>query len=144
MTLLAGLQPSVVALQECKHWDRENFRAFLLAERLLGLHGYLGRFLCTIDKRFHRLIDYARRDQVLGWSWFSLDGGGIAVLVPCSEVEGCDDLVRRGGELRTMVEQCLPRGGELEYVDDPVHLRCDFQSFMASVLGSYLAPTGCR
>jgi endonuclease/exonuclease/phosphatase family metal-dependent hydrolase len=43
MALLAGLQPSVVALQECKHWDRENFRSFHLAERLLGLHGYLGR-----------------------------------------------------------------------------------------------------
>ena len=43
MKLLAGLGPSVVALQECKDWDLGNFRTFHLAERLLGLHGYLGR-----------------------------------------------------------------------------------------------------
>lgn len=43
MELLAGLGPSVVALQECKNWDLPNFRAFHLAERLLGLRGYLGR-----------------------------------------------------------------------------------------------------
>jgi endonuclease/exonuclease/phosphatase family metal-dependent hydrolase len=43
MELLAGLGPSVVALQECKDWDLGNFRTFHLAERLLGGHGYLGR-----------------------------------------------------------------------------------------------------
>jgi endonuclease/exonuclease/phosphatase family metal-dependent hydrolase len=43
MELLAGLDPSVVALQECKNWDLPDFRAFHLAERLLGLRGYLCR-----------------------------------------------------------------------------------------------------
>lgn len=43
MAVLADRDPSVVALQECKDWDLGNFRAFHLAERLLGLHGYLGR-----------------------------------------------------------------------------------------------------
>ena len=43
MTALAELELSVIALQECKDWERDNFRTFHLAERLLGLRGYLGR-----------------------------------------------------------------------------------------------------
>jgi endonuclease/exonuclease/phosphatase family metal-dependent hydrolase len=43
MELLAGLAPSVVVLQECKNWGRENLRTFDLAERLPGLRGFLGR-----------------------------------------------------------------------------------------------------
>lgn len=41
MALLAGLGPSGVAIQECKYWERENFRTFHLAERLLGMRGFL-------------------------------------------------------------------------------------------------------
>jgi len=41
MALLAGLVPSVAAIQESKDWDRGNFRTFHLAERLLGMRGFL-------------------------------------------------------------------------------------------------------
>lgn len=41
MALLAGLVPSVAAIQECKDWDLGNFRTFHLAERLLGMRGFL-------------------------------------------------------------------------------------------------------
>lgn len=41
MALLAGLDPSVVALQECKDWDSGNFRALHVAEHLLGMRGFL-------------------------------------------------------------------------------------------------------
>ena len=41
MAVLAALAPSVVALQECTHWDRDHYRAFHLAEHLLGMRGYL-------------------------------------------------------------------------------------------------------
>lgn len=43
MELLARLGPSAVALQECTYWDRENFRTFHLAERLLDMRGFLSR-----------------------------------------------------------------------------------------------------
>jgi endonuclease/exonuclease/phosphatase family metal-dependent hydrolase len=39
MALLASLSPAAVALQECKHWDQ----ALHLAERLLGMRGFLAR-----------------------------------------------------------------------------------------------------
>jgi endonuclease/exonuclease/phosphatase family metal-dependent hydrolase len=41
LAVLAALQPTVVALQECKYWDRNYFRIFHRAEQLLGLRGYL-------------------------------------------------------------------------------------------------------
>jgi endonuclease/exonuclease/phosphatase family metal-dependent hydrolase len=41
MALLASLSPTAVGLQECKDWDQENFRTFHLAERLLGMRGFL-------------------------------------------------------------------------------------------------------
>ena len=43
MALLAGLGLSGAAIQECKDWERENFRTFHLAERLLGMRGFLSR-----------------------------------------------------------------------------------------------------
>lgn len=43
MALLAGLSLSGVAIQECKYWDHGNFRTFHLAERLLGMRGFLSR-----------------------------------------------------------------------------------------------------
>jgi hypothetical protein len=47
MALLAALRPSAAAIQECKYWDGGNFRALYLAERLLGMRGFLAPFLCT-------------------------------------------------------------------------------------------------
>jgi endonuclease/exonuclease/phosphatase family metal-dependent hydrolase len=41
MTLLASYSPSVVALQECKYWDRDYLRTFHLVEQLLGMRGFL-------------------------------------------------------------------------------------------------------
>jgi endonuclease/exonuclease/phosphatase family metal-dependent hydrolase len=41
MALVAALRPSAAAIQECKYWDRGNFRALHLAERLLGMRGFL-------------------------------------------------------------------------------------------------------
>ncbi|TDC75529.1 endonuclease/exonuclease/phosphatase family protein [Actinomadura sp. 7K507] len=41
MALLATFAPTVVGLQECKHWDRDYFRTFHLAEQLLGMRGFL-------------------------------------------------------------------------------------------------------
>jgi len=41
MALLASLSPTAVGLQECKHWDQENYRALHLAEHLLGMRGFL-------------------------------------------------------------------------------------------------------
>jgi len=43
LPVLAGLGPGVVALQECKYWDRDYFRTFHVAEQLLGMRGYLSR-----------------------------------------------------------------------------------------------------
>jgi endonuclease/exonuclease/phosphatase family metal-dependent hydrolase len=43
MALLAGLGLSAAALQECKCWNKENYRTFHLAERLLGMRGFLSR-----------------------------------------------------------------------------------------------------
>jgi endonuclease/exonuclease/phosphatase family metal-dependent hydrolase len=41
MTLLAARGLSAVAVQECKDWEKGNFRTFHLAERLLGMRGFL-------------------------------------------------------------------------------------------------------
>jgi endonuclease/exonuclease/phosphatase family metal-dependent hydrolase len=41
MALLAAIRPSAVAIQECKHWDRDNYRTLHLAEHLLGMRGFL-------------------------------------------------------------------------------------------------------
>ena len=41
MALLAGLGLSAAAIQECKDWDLGNFRTLHLAERLLGMRGFL-------------------------------------------------------------------------------------------------------
>lgn len=41
LELLSDLSPSVVALQECKDWDLGNFRTLYLAERLIGMRGFL-------------------------------------------------------------------------------------------------------
>jgi endonuclease/exonuclease/phosphatase family metal-dependent hydrolase len=41
MALLVELQPSVIAIQECKHWDQGDFRALRLAERMLAMRGFL-------------------------------------------------------------------------------------------------------
>jgi endonuclease/exonuclease/phosphatase family metal-dependent hydrolase len=41
MALLASLSPTAVGLQECKDWDRENFRTLHLTEHLLGMRGFL-------------------------------------------------------------------------------------------------------
>lgn len=43
MALLTSLSPTAVGLQECKDWDRENYRALHLAERLLGMRGFLAQ-----------------------------------------------------------------------------------------------------
>jgi endonuclease/exonuclease/phosphatase family metal-dependent hydrolase len=43
MAVLAELRPSVAAIQECKHWDRGNFRTLYLAEHLLGMRGFVAR-----------------------------------------------------------------------------------------------------
>jgi endonuclease/exonuclease/phosphatase family metal-dependent hydrolase len=43
LAVLAGMRPTVAALQECKYWDRDNFRIFHLAEQLLGMRGFLSR-----------------------------------------------------------------------------------------------------
>jgi endonuclease/exonuclease/phosphatase family metal-dependent hydrolase len=43
MALLTSLSPAAVGLQECKDWDRENYRALHLAERLLGMRGFLAQ-----------------------------------------------------------------------------------------------------
>jgi hypothetical protein len=48
MAVLASLGPLVVGLQECKDWDRDNFRAFHLAEQLLGMRGFLGPHVCAL------------------------------------------------------------------------------------------------
>lgn len=50
MGLLASLDPSIAAIQECKDWNLGNFRTLHLAERLLGMRGFLAEFLCTIDQ----------------------------------------------------------------------------------------------
>jgi endonuclease/exonuclease/phosphatase family metal-dependent hydrolase len=41
MAVMAGLEPSAVAFQECKHWDEDGYRVFHTAERLLGMRGFL-------------------------------------------------------------------------------------------------------
>jgi endonuclease/exonuclease/phosphatase family metal-dependent hydrolase len=41
MALLADLSPAAVALQECKNWDQDGYRALYLAEHLLGMRGFL-------------------------------------------------------------------------------------------------------
>jgi exodeoxyribonuclease-3 len=41
MAIMAGLEPSVVAFQECKHWDGDDYGTFHTAERLLGMRGLL-------------------------------------------------------------------------------------------------------
>jgi endonuclease/exonuclease/phosphatase family metal-dependent hydrolase len=41
MALLAARGLSVAAVQECKDWERGNLRTFHLAERLLGMRGFL-------------------------------------------------------------------------------------------------------
>jgi endonuclease/exonuclease/phosphatase family metal-dependent hydrolase len=41
MATLGGLEPTVVALQERKDWDRDYFRALHLAEQLLGMRAFL-------------------------------------------------------------------------------------------------------
>jgi endonuclease/exonuclease/phosphatase family metal-dependent hydrolase len=41
MAILAALGPSVVALQECKRWDEDDYATFYTAERLLGMRGLL-------------------------------------------------------------------------------------------------------
>jgi endonuclease/exonuclease/phosphatase family metal-dependent hydrolase len=61
MTLLASLSPTVVGLQECRHWDRENFRALHLAERLLGMRG----FLAPSAHGGHHLAVFIREDAGL-------------------------------------------------------------------------------
>jgi exodeoxyribonuclease-3 len=38
---MAGLGPSVVVFQECKHWDGDDYGTFHAAERLLGMRGLL-------------------------------------------------------------------------------------------------------
>lgn len=43
MALLAGLGLSAAALQECKYWNKENYRTFHMAERLLGMRGFLSQ-----------------------------------------------------------------------------------------------------
>lgn len=43
MALLAGLDLSAAAIQECKDWDLGNFRTLHLAEQLLGMRGYVSR-----------------------------------------------------------------------------------------------------
>jgi endonuclease/exonuclease/phosphatase family metal-dependent hydrolase len=41
LSALAALEPTVVALQECKNWDRDYHRVFHRAEQFLGMRGYL-------------------------------------------------------------------------------------------------------
>jgi endonuclease/exonuclease/phosphatase family metal-dependent hydrolase len=41
LDLLARLNPSVLALQECKWWDRNGFRRLHQAERVLRMRGFL-------------------------------------------------------------------------------------------------------
>ena len=41
LRLLADLEPGVAMLQECQHWNRGYFRLLHLAERILGMRGFL-------------------------------------------------------------------------------------------------------
>lgn len=41
LTVLAGFRPDVAALQECKHWDADAYRALYMAEQMLGMRGFL-------------------------------------------------------------------------------------------------------
>lgn len=61
MAVLAGLGLSAAAIQECKYWDRGNFRTFHLAERLLGMRG----FLCPSAHHGCHLAVFIREDAGL-------------------------------------------------------------------------------
>jgi hypothetical protein len=61
MALLAGLGLSAAAIQECKYWDRGNFRTFHLAECLLGMRG----FLCPSAHHGCHLAVFIREDAGL-------------------------------------------------------------------------------
>lgn len=43
MTVLASLSPAALGLQECKDWDRDNYRMLHRAEHHLGMRGFLSR-----------------------------------------------------------------------------------------------------
>lgn len=79
--------------------------------------------------------------------WLSRQGWrAVAVLGRRVEVESGDDLARREGQLRLVIELHLLRCGELEDIDNPVNLddQQDPTRSCASCVGCKEAITGAR